>query len=274
MIVFPTAKINLGLRVTGKRDDGYHDIETIFYPVGPYDALEFVISDKAGDKDFLITTGINTGCDPEENLVIKALIKLREKYSFPVLKVHLHKVIPAGAGLGGGSSDSSCLLKAINRRFELEISEQELKDIALELGSDCPFFIEGVPAFAAGRGELLKPVTHVLSGFYIVLLNPGVSINTGEAYRNCRPGQPSESLFVLITHPITEWRKLILNDFEDFAFKKHSIIGEIKDELYSTGALFSLMSGSGSSVYGIYREKPELPEKLRRYVIFEGFIEG
>ena len=272
MIVFPTAKINLGLRITGKRDDGYHDIETVFYPVGPYDALEFVISDKADDEDILITTGINTGCDPEENLVIKALKKLHEKYSFPVLKVHLHKVIPVGAGLGGGSSDSSCLLKAINRRFELNISEQELKDISLELGSDCPFFIEGVPAFASGRGELLKPVTHVLSGFYIILLNPGVGINTREAYRNCRPGRPSESLFVLITHPITEWRKLILNDFEDFAFKIHSVIGEIKDELYSAGALFSLMSGSGSSVYGIYREKPVLPEKLRSYVIFEGII--
>jgi 4-diphosphocytidyl-2-C-methyl-D-erythritol kinase len=272
MIVFPTAKINLGLRITGKRNDGYHDIETIFYPVGPYDALEFVTSDKPGNKDILITTGINTGCDPEENLVIKALRKLREKHSFPHLKVHLHKVIPVGAGLGGGSSDSSCLLKAINRRFALNISEQELKDISLELGSDCPFFIKGVPAFATGRGELLRPVDHVLSGFYIVLLNPGLSISTREAYQNCTPGRPSESLIVLITHPITEWRQTILNDFEDFVFKKHSLIGKIKEELYNSGALFCLMSGSGSSVYGIYHEKPELPEKLRNYVIFEGLI--
>jgi 4-diphosphocytidyl-2-C-methyl-D-erythritol kinase len=272
MIVFPTAKINFGLYITAKRNDGYHDIETIFYPVGLCDALEFVISDKAVNKDLLVTTGFNTVSDPEDNLVIKTLRKLREKYTIPPLRIHLHKVIPAGAGLGGGSSDSVSFLKAINRRFELNISEQELKIISLGLGSDCPFFIEGIPAFASGRGEILKPVTHFLSGLYITLLNPGVGINTGEAYQNCRPEKPSESLIISISHPINEWKKRIFNDFEDFAFKKHSIIGEIKNELYNNGALFSLMSGSGSSVYGLFREKPELPEKLKEFVIFEGFI--
>jgi 4-diphosphocytidyl-2-C-methyl-D-erythritol kinase len=272
MISFPIAKFNLGLRITAKRSDGYHDIESIFYPVGLCDALEFVISDNAAEKDFLITTGINTGSDPEENLVIKTLRKLREKYTFPFLRIHLHKVIPVGAGLGGGSSDSACLLKTINRRFELNISEQELKDISLDLGSDCPFFITGVPAFASGRGELLKPLSHFLSGFYMVIMNPGVGISTREAYQNCKPVQPSESLILLINNPITEWKKQILNDFEVFAFKKHPIIGEIKDELYNTGALFSLMSGSGSSVYGIFRKKPELPERLKKFVIYEGFI--
>ena len=270
MIVFPTAKLNFGLRITAKRNDGYHNIETVFYPVGLCDALEFVISDKAVNKDFLITTGINTGSDPEDNLVIKTLRKLREKYTFPLLRIHLHKVIPAGAGLGGGSSDSACLLKSVNRRFELNISEQELRDISMELGSDCPFFIEGVPAYASGRGELLIPVTHFLSGLYLVLLNPGVEINTREAYQNCRPEQPSESLILLITHSNNVWRKQILNDFEDFAFKKYPVIEEIKNELYDTGALFCLMSGSGSSVYGIFRQKPELPEKLKEFMIFEG----
>jgi 4-diphosphocytidyl-2-C-methyl-D-erythritol kinase len=272
MIVFPTAKINLGLCITAKRNDGYHDIETIFYPVGLCDALEFVSSDNTVTKDLLITTGINTCSDPEDNLVIKTLRKLREKYTFPPLRIHLHKVIPPGAGLGGGSSDSATLLKAVNRLFELNISEQELKNISLELGSDCPFFIEGVPAFASGRGEILKPVTHFLSGLYLALLNPGVGINTREAYQNCRPDQPSESLILAITHPISEWKQKIFNDFEDFAFKKHPIIGEIKKELYNTGALFSLMSGSGSSVYGIFRRKPGLPEKLKEFVIFEGFF--
>jgi 4-diphosphocytidyl-2-C-methyl-D-erythritol kinase len=272
MIVFPTAKLNFGLRITAKRNDGYHDIETIFYPVGLCDALEFVVSDKTVKKDFLISTGINACCDPEENLVIKTLIRLREKYTFPFLKIHLHKGIPAGAGLGGGSSDSACILKAVNRRFELNISEQDLKDISLDLGSDCPFFIEGVPSFATGRGELLNPVNQFLSGFYLVLLNPGLGISTREAYQNCRPGQPSESLIQLITHPVTEWKKQILNDFEDFAFKKHSIIRDIKNELYNSGALFSLMSGSGSSVFGLFREKLRLPERLRSYMIFEGFI--
>jgi 4-diphosphocytidyl-2-C-methyl-D-erythritol kinase len=272
MISFPTAKLNLGLRITAKRNDGYHDIETIFYPVGLCDALEFVISDKAAEKDFLITSGINTGSDPEDNMVIKTLRKLREKYTFPFLRIHLHKVIPVGAGLGGGSSDSACLLKAINKRFELNISEQELKEISLDLGSDCPFFITGVPAFATGRGEALTSLTNFLSDFYLVLMNPGVGISTREAYQNCKPEQPTESLTHSINHPISEWKKQIFNDFEVFAFKKHPIIAEIKEELYDTGALFSLMSGSGSSVYGIFREKPELPQRFKEFVIFEGFI--
>lgn len=272
MVVFPKAKINLGLLITGKRPDGYHDIETLFFLIGLSDALEFVVSDNSADKDLLVTTGINTGGIPEENLVIKTIIKLREKYSIPYLKIHLHKVIPVGAGLGGGSSDAACFLKAINRYFELNISEQDLKDIALELGSDCPFFIEGVPSFAKGRGEILSPVVNVLSGYYLVLLNPGVSINTREAYQNCKPVKPPNSLTDLITHPITEWKTLLTNDFENFAVKKHSVIGRIKNELYSTGALFSLMSGSGSSVYGIFPSKPDLPADLLDFAIWEGFL--
>ncbi len=272
MVVFPKAKINLGLRITGKRPDGYHDIETLFYLIGLSDALEFVVSDNSADKDLLVTTGISTGGIPEENLVIKTIIKLREKYSIPYLKIHLHKVIPVGAGLGGGSSDAACFMKTINRYFELKISEQELKDIALELGSDCPFFIEGVPSFASGRGEILSPVANVLSGYYMVLLNPGVSINTPEAYQNCKPIKPPNSLTDLITHPITEWKALITNDFEDFAIKKYSIIGKFKKELYDSGALFGLMSGSGSSVYGIFQEKPKVSDKLKDYIIYEGLM--
>jgi 4-diphosphocytidyl-2-C-methyl-D-erythritol kinase len=272
MIVFPKAKINLGLNITGKRPDGYHDIETIFYLIGLSDALEFVVSDKTSDKDILLTTGINTGDNPEDNLVIKTIRKLHEKHTLPPLKIHLHKVIPVGAGLGGGSSDSAYFLKAINRYFELEISDRELKTLALELGSDCPFFIEGVPSFASGRGEILSPVLEVLSGYYLVLLNPGVGINTREAYQNCIPKKPLSSLTDLITHPIIKWKTLITNDFEDFAIKKHSIIGKIKNELYKEGALFSLMSGSGSSVYGIFQEKPKVSDKLKDYIIYEGVM--
>lgn len=272
MVVFPKAKINLGLHITGKRSDGYHDIETLFYLTGLSDALEFVISDNAAGKDILSTTGINTGGTTEDNLVIKAIRKLREKYTFPYLKIHLHKTIPVGAGLGGGSSDSTCFLKAINRYFELKISEQELKNVALELGSDCPFFIEGVPSFASGRGEILSPAPNVLSGYYMVILNPGVSINTREAYQNCKPVKPPSSLPEIIAHPITEWKALITNDFEDFAIKKYSIIGKFKKELYDSGALFGLMSGSGSSVYGIFPSKPNLPSDLLKFVIWEGFL--
>jgi 4-diphosphocytidyl-2-C-methyl-D-erythritol kinase len=272
MVIFPNAKINIGLRITGKRSDGYHDIETIFYPVRLSDALEFVVSDEVISKDILKVTGIDTGSDLDNNLVIKALLRLRRSYTFPFLKIHLHKVIPIGAGLGGGSSDAACLLNVVNRHFSLNIDKSGLKTLALEMGSDCPFFIDGIPTLGCGRGEILTPVKTVLSGYYIVILNPGVQIKTEEAYKNCHPGVPSSFLKESIKHPVDEWKKLILNDFEDFAFKKYPIIGEIKKELYGYSALFSLMSGSGSSVYGIFQKKPELAGKLRNFVIWEGVI--
>jgi len=272
MIVFPIAKINLGLHITAKRSDGYHEIESIFYPVMLCDALELVIAEKQEGHDHLICTGINTGSEPESNLVIKTTKILREKYYFPYLNIHLHKAIPTGAGLGGGSSDSACLLRAINRVFHLDVPIEELKEISLEIGSDCPFFIEGVPAIARGRGEKLTPVNKILQGFYLTLFNPGVGISTKEAYQNCKPQKPDISLEELITRPITEWQELIKNDFEDFAFKKHPVIADIKENLYKAGALFSLMSGSGSSVYGIFLKKPDLPDSLKSYKIFEGLI--
>lgn len=270
MIVFPNAKINIGLRITGRRHDGFHDIETLFYQVGLCDALEFVVSDNQLKKDVFASTGIDTGSTPDDNLVIRTILRLREKKSFPFLKIHLHKAIPVGAGLGGGSSDAACLLKVINKHFSLGIDNTELKAISLHLGSDCPFFIDSVPSLASGRGEILTPVKPLLSGYYLVLLNPGVSINTGEAYQNCRPAIPSAGLKKLLELPLIEWKGNILNDFEDFAFKKHPVIGKIKEELYRSGAVFSLMSGSGSSVYGIFKEKPELSGKLRKFMIWEG----
>ena len=270
MIVFPNAKINIGLRITGKRSDGFHNIETMFYPVRFSDALEFVIQDQEVTKDVLTVTGLYTGSEPNDNLVIKTLLKLRVKNSFPFLKIHLHKAIPAGAGLGGGSSDAACLLKIINKHFELNIDNTDLKTIALETGSDCPFFIEGIPALASGRGEILTPVKPFLSGYYLVLINPGVGISTGEAYQTCLPVVPATNLSELIVRPVGEWKGLIVNDFENFAFNKYPVIGDIKEELYKSNALFSLMSGSGSSVYGIFPEKPKLPEKLKDYLIWEG----
>ena len=270
MIFFPNAKINIGLRITGKRPDGYHDIETVFYPVGLSDALEFVISGQSVKKDILKVTGIDTGGEPESNLVIKTINRLREKNSFPVLKIHLHKVIPVGSGLGGGSSDAACLLKVINRYFKLNIDDPDLKVLALELGSDCPFFIDCIPSYARGRGEILTPVNPVLSGYYLVLINPGVGINTGEAYKYSNPELPSASLLQLIERPLIKWKEFIINDFEAYAFRKYPVLGNIKEELYKSDALFSLMSGSGSSVYGIFSEKPKLPLKLREFVIWEG----
>ncbi len=270
MIVFPNAKINIGLRITGKRPDGYHNIETVFYPVSLCDALEFVVPDRPIEKDQLEVTGIDTGCEPDKNLVIKTLLRLREKNAFPFLKVHLHKVIPVGAGLAGGSSDAACLLKIVNRHFGLNIDTPVLRVMASDLGSDCAFFVDCVPSFASGRGEILTPVKTVLTGYYIVILNPGIGINTGEAYQNCQPAVPSTSLIKLIDLPVNEWKGIIINDFENFAFKKHPVLRDLKEQLYNSDALFSLMSGSGSSVYGIFSEKPDFPPKLKKYLIWEG----
>lgn len=271
MIVFPKAKINLGLRITGKRDDGYHNIETLFYPIGLCDAMEFVVSHERSDADLLTVTGLPAGVNPEDNIIMKAVAKMRERYSFPLLRIHLHKAIPHGAGLGGGSSDAACMMKALNRHFELSAGDQVLKSLALEIGSDCPFFINNDPAYATGRGEILEPINPVLAGYYLMLLNPGVGISTGEAYRNCRPQIPVISLSVLAGYDIMEWKDLIFNDFEGFAFKKHPVIKKLKEELYRSGALFSSMSGSGSSVYGIFTRKPsKISDRLKDMVIWEG----
>lgn len=269
MIVFPDAKINIGLRITGRRSDGYHNIETVFYPVKLHDALEFVCI--AGlVEDTLAETGKTTGASGKDNFVVKAAIKLREIKSFPFLKIHLHKAIPSGAGLGGGSSDAACFIKAANRTFSLGIPDEALKDLSLSIGSDCPFFIENIPSYATGRGELLEPAGNILTNHYLVILNPGVHISTKEAYSACTPGKPSEALIDLIREPVSNWKGRIKNDFENFAISKHPLIGQLKEELYNSGAVFSLMSGSGSSVFGIFTNKPDIPQGIDKYVIYSG----
>ncbi|HEX2919757.1 MAG TPA: 4-(cytidine 5'-diphospho)-2-C-methyl-D-erythritol kinase [Bacteroidales bacterium] len=270
VILFPNAKINIGLFIVAKREDGYHDIETIFYPVKFHDALEFV-TPPGLKSDELIVTGANTGMeDTGSNLVMKAVKKVRELKQFPAVRIHLHKSIPAGAGLGGGSSDASSIIKSINLHFDLGITNDELMQIAGTIGSDCPFFIENVPAFAKGRGEKLQPAGEFLSGYYIALLNPGLHISTKEAYANCKPSSPSISLEEAARLPVNQWKDKIINDFEGFAFSKYPLIGHIKDELYNTGAVFSLMTGSGSSVFGIFNEKQVLPESLKKHLVYEG----
>jgi 4-diphosphocytidyl-2-C-methyl-D-erythritol kinase len=270
MILFPKAKINLGLSITGKRPDGFHNIETIFYPVNICDALEFVESDNTEKTDILTVTGIETGSSTDDNLVMKSVKLLREKHLFPSLKIHLHKVIPAGAGLGGGSSDASFMLKSLNRHYGLDISSEELRSMALGLGSDCPFFLDCEPSFASGRGEILKPLALDLSKYYLVLLNPGIGVNTREAYQNCSPATPLFDLYNIEKVSINEWKNVVFNDFEGYVFRKHPVIGQLKEGLYQAGALFSSMSGSGSSVFGIFAKEPALPGKLQDYLIWEG----
>lgn len=273
MITFPKAKINLGLRITGKRPDGYHNIETLFYPVPLTDALEFVESKGSNRYDELVITGIKISVPPEDNLVIKAIGKLRQAYDLPYFRIHLHKAIPSGAGLGGGSSDAALILKVLIKCYGLLIDSERLLEYALELGSDCPFFLDPVPSFATGRGEILKPASLSLKGYYLILVNPGISISTRDAYNNCHPAKSEKSLESVLNGKPSEWRNIILNDFEEYAFLLHPVIGELKDLLYKAGALFSLMSGSGSSVYGIFEKKPEISGKLKDYLIFEGILQ-
>ena len=273
MVTFPRAKINIGLRITGKRPDGFHDIETLFCPLPLSDALEFVVAEDQKKGDILAVTGIDIPGEPRDNIVMEAVRKLREKHSFPALKIHLHKAIPAGAGLGGGSSDAAFLLKGINRCYGLKLDDDRLKELALELGSDCPFFIDCTPAYASGRGEILDPFEkQPLKNHYIILLNPGIIVNTKEAYQNCNPSKPESSLKKMIDLPVDKWKENIFNDFEGYVFDKHPIIKALKEELYRTGAIFSLMSGSGSSVFGIFTKRTQIPDKLQEYIIWQGAL--
>lgn len=272
MLVFPKAKINLGLNITGRRGDGYHDIETIFYPVGLCDALEVVAGAGGSEKDILKVTGYGLQVAPEDNIALKAVKILRQLKPFPILRINLHKAIPAGAGLGGGSSDAACMLRTIDRMFRLNIPDEILKETALQLGSDCPFFIDSRPSFASGRGEILEPVNTFLKGFYIVLLNPGIQVSTREAYENCEPAVPEKSLRDIVNSPVQEWKNLIKNDFEKTVFMKYPLLGDLKASLYDTGSLYSSMSGSGSTVYGIFTGKPALTGRLRNYVIYSGSL--
>jgi len=273
MLVFPKAKINLGLRITGRRPDGYHDIETVLYPVGLCDALELVADSKDQEKDTLIISGFGIPGGTEDNIVLRAVRKLREVFPVPSLKIHLHKNIPSGAGLGGGSSDAAFMLRAVNRKFSLSLGCDDLKAIAAGLGSDCPFFIDCQPSFASGRGEILSSVDNFLEDYYVVLVNPGISVSTREAYENCRPLKPESSLAELISYPVEQWKDIIVNDFENTVFLRHPRIKEIKQALYGAGAIYSSMSGSGSTVYGIFREKPAIPVNLRIMVIHEGTLQ-
>ena len=272
MVVFPGAKINLGLHITRKRPDGYHEIETIFYPVSLCDVLEMVPGTEGSRGDRLSVSGLNLEVTAGSNLVMRAVKKMRSIYSIPYLRLHLHKVIPVGAGLGGGSSDAACAIKAVDRLFSLSLDPDTMRTIAAELGSDCPFFVEAGPAYATGRGEILRPLTKILEGFYLLLVNPAIRISTTEAYENCRPSIHESDLASVAASPVSEWKDLMINDFEKTVFRKYPEIGSLKNLLYETGAVFSLMSGSGSTVYGIFRNRPEIPARLKDHILYGGML--
>lgn len=258
MISFPNAKINLGLNVTEKRVDGFHNLETVFYPVGWSDVLEFVIS-----REFSFTTsGIPISGDPEANMVIKAYRLFKEEFGLPPLKIHLHKNIPFGAGLGGGSSDAAFMLRMLNKTFELKLSDEKLMGYAATLGSDCPFFVLNKPVFATGRGEVLSIINTTLNGHLLLLVKPPVEVSTAKAFQFIVPRKSQISLMENLDLPVHSWKDKVINQFESSVFQAHPEIGRIKEQLYNLGAVYASMSGSGSCVFGIFDELPGDYSKL------------
>lgn len=252
MIVFPNAKINIGLNVISKREDGYHNIETIFYPVKLSDALEIADS---GNTEFTLS-GWRLGGSVEDNLIYKAYLLLKNDFKLPKFKIHLHKTIPFGAGLGGGSSDAAFTIKLLNEYFNLGLDLAQLEKYASLLGADCSFFIFNKPAFASGIGDQLKPVEIDLSDYEILIVKPKVAVNTSVAYRNIKPANPSFSLQELNKISIEEWKNLVVNDFEKTVFPTYPEIQNLKEVLYEMGAIYASMSGSGSAVFGVFRHLP------------------
>ena len=248
MITFPNAKINIGLNITEKRSDGYHNLETIFYPIDLCDSLEFVQNDETQFN----CTGLKIEGEPENNLILKAYKQLKEEFNLPNIDIHLHKAIPMGAGLGGGSADAAFMLKMLNDEFKLGLSSQELEQKATKLGADCAFFINNKPTLAKGIGNIFEPTTINLSGYHIVLIKPEVHVSTAEAYGGCKPQRWATPLEEAIKQPISEWKDYIFNDFEKTVFIAHPELAEIKDMLYAKGAVYAAMSGSGSTIYGLF----------------------
>ncbi|MDR0941832.1 MAG: 4-(cytidine 5'-diphospho)-2-C-methyl-D-erythritol kinase [Bacteroidales bacterium] len=265
MLTFPNAKINIGLRITEKRPDGYHNLESLFYPIkGLYDCLEI---GEAKELTFE-NTGVYIDAPMEKNLCVKAWQLMNEYYAIAPIRIHLHKVIPFGAGLGGGSADAAFMLTALNNFFNLRIPIDELEKLALQLGSDCPFFIQNQPKFVAGRGEIFTPTSIDLTGYYIVLSNPHIHVSTAQAYAGVRPYKRDTLLFQEINSNIRNWQGVVENDFEPSVFALHPTIETLKKEMYVAGAVYAAMSGSGSTVYGIFEQKPE--KIICNNVIWEG----
>jgi 4-diphosphocytidyl-2-C-methyl-D-erythritol kinase len=270
MVTFPPAKINIGLYVTSRRDDGYHNISTVFYPIGLSDVLEVVPDPDNGPGSVSISlSGLKIDGSPDSNLVAKAYRLLDERHGLPGVKVYLHKCIPTGAGLGGGSSDGVSMLMLLNELADLRLSYCDLTRLALELGSDCPYFVDPVPSFAHGRGELLASAGVSLKGMWLMLFHPGTGISTGPAYAHVKVAEPPVAIERLIGQPVPDWRHTIGNVFEHYAFQQQPVIAEIKDKLYRAGAVYASMTGSGSAVYGLFSEETGVPEGIREYLIHQ-----
>ena len=258
MLVFPNCKINLGLQVRHKRIDGYHELATIFYPLPLCDALEIIRNPQNGATEVAFSaSGTPIPGNTNNNLCIKAYALLKERFpELPPIQMHLHKVIPMGAGLGGGSSDGAFALQLLTKLFALNCSTKELENLALQLGSDCPFFLHNQPCYATGRGEILEPVAVDLSGYDWLLVHPGIHVATGSAFTALNRTQKASTglpdLRNLIQLPIHQWKEELINDFETPVCAMHPEIGAVRNQLYAAGALYAAMSGSGSAVFGVF----------------------
>lgn len=263
MLTFPCAKINLGLNITSKREDGYHNLETIFYPVPLTDALEVKLmhddfpSDEPCD---LKITGNAVDCDEKNNLVVKAYTLLAQDFKLPRVHTHLVKRIPMQAGLGGGSADGAFMIRLLDERFRLNMGIAEMERYASRLGSDCAFFITTEPSFGTGRGEVLEPVNIAeqnLKGYYIAIVKPAIAVSTREAFQQIICRQPEHCCRDIVRQPVETWKTVLTNDFEEPAFKQHPELADIKQRLYDLGAVYAQMSGSGSAFFGLFRTDPQ-----------------
>ncbi|MEO6108157.1 MAG: 4-(cytidine 5'-diphospho)-2-C-methyl-D-erythritol kinase [Cyclobacteriaceae bacterium] len=269
MVSFPPCKINVGLNIISKRDDGYHNILTVFYPVPWHDILEIIPSKKAS----FTVTGQPVPGSAKENLCLQAYDILKEDFKLVPVSIHLHKIIPMGAGLGGGSSDAAYTLRTLNELFDLSLSHEALRNYAARLGSDCAFFIEEKPVLGSGRGEVLTDIRISLKGKFLVIVKPEVQISTASAYANSSPGKPTVDLRTIMEkHAVNEWRGLLKNDFEDNLFKQFPFIQSIHQKLYATGAQYASLSGSGSSVFGIFEKAIDLRNRFEGLTYWSGYL--
>ena len=255
MITYPNAKINLGLNIVEKRPDGYHNLETVFYPINLQDALE--VNDLEGEGEYTLKiSGTPIEGELDNNLVVKAYRLLKKDFpNMGSINIHMYKHIPTGAGLGGGSAYAAFMLKLLNEKFKLNLNTEKLEEYAAILGADCAFFIQNKPVFASGIGNIFEEINLSLKGYYLVLIKPDIFVSTKDAFANIIPMKPNHSLKEIIRMPVETWRATMKNDFEDSVFKKFPEIAAIKDKLYDMGAIYASMSGSGSSVFGIFREQ-------------------
>lgn len=273
MICFPNAKINIGLNIIEKRSDGFHNIESVMYPLKGimYEALEIIPSNSKEKEVELISSGIPIPGNPENNLCIKAYDLIKKEYPVAPVKIHLHKAIPIGAGLGGGSADAAFFIRLLNDAFELGISWGEMHHYARQLGSDCSFFISNKPVFAEGKGDQIESLDFSLSGYHIALVYPNIHINTAKAYEGIHPKKSMRSLENdILNLPVEQWREYIHNDFEDSIFLQYPEIKKIKEKLYSTGAVYASLSGSGSALYGLFKKEMKIGKHFPEYAVWEG----